>query len=469
MKTLFTFVAIMFLSVLTIAQEFSIVSDNVPNNESMYYFHGRKVARTSNGLLMVIFTSPKGQGGQINFSIYDNDFQTWSPPGNVSSADYQATLPAIAADELGYLHACWQEKSTSSGNFVIMYSKFKGSGWTKPVKVSLYDEKSCEEASIEVDSDNNPWVVYNNDGAGVGNEYVYVVHSTDNGATWSTTADAISSTGSIGSSTTNGRCALAAGPDGKMVAVWHDGQPWNNSRREIFANQYDGTSWQGEVLISDTTSVDRSANWYPTVAVDKSANIYAIYHTNDNSSNDPPTRYVILQKKAWNEDWTASVSKKIHSETAGDLQSTSATCDEDGVIHFAFRKDIPEDTTGIDGIYYMYSKDGGETWSDQLRLGRTTYDAGYVSMANKVRKEYGVDIAFRESAAEFVNDDANTAIIYENIPYSFITAVDDESLVPTNFDLLANYPNPFNPSTMIEYKVSQAGNVSLTIYNLLGK
>ena len=469
MKTLLLFSIISILTITTFAQQSFVVSDNVPNTESMYYFHGRKVARTPNGLLMVVWTTPLGQGGRINYSIYDKDFQIWSPPATIASTAYQAKLPAIAADELGNIHACWQEKPTSSGIFVIMYSKFNGISWTTPVKVSLYDTKACDEASIEVDSNNNPWIVYNNDGAGVGSEYVYVVKSIDNGAIWSSTADKLSSSGSIGSSTTNGRCTLAAGPNGKMVAIWHDGQPWDNNRREIFVNQYDGTSWQGEVMISDTTTVDRGASWYPTIAIDKDANIYALYHTNDNPTNTTPTRFVIFQKKTWAQPWTASTSKILHSETAGDLQSTSAVCDEDGVIHFAFRKDLPVDTTGIDGIYYMFSKNQGDTWSQQIRLGRENHDGGYGCLANRVRKAYGIDIAFRESVTPLVNDEATQAIIYSNIPYSLITSVEEEFLTPTDYELLINYPNPFNPSTMIEYKIAEAGLVKLTIYDILGK
>lgn len=41
--------------------------------------------------------------------------------------------------------------------------------------------------------------------------------------------------------------------------------------------------------------------------------------------------------------------------------------------------------------------------------------------------------------------------------------------VPTKFELSPNYPNPFNPSTKIDYQLAASGEVSLTVLDLLGR
>ncbi len=61
-----------------------------------------------------------------------------------------------------------------------------------------------------------------------------------------------------------------------------------------------------------------------------------------------------------------------------------------------------------------------------------------------------------------------TGIYSYKTPPDFISDPPDK-IVPLLFSIDQNYPNPFNPSTAIGYRLSEASNVRLDIYNMLGQ
>ena len=70
-----------------------------------------------------------------------------------------------------------------------------------------------------------------------------------------------------------------------------------------------------------------------------------------------------------------------------------------------------------------------------------------------------------EFTGELIVAGYNGEKIEANFEDNYLTL--DDAL-PSTTSLSKNYPNPFNPSTTIEYSISKPGHVSLVVYDLNG-
>ena len=55
------------------------------------------------------------------------------------------------------------------------------------------------------------------------------------------------------------------------------------------------------------------------------------------------------------------------------------------------------------------------------------------------------------------------------IPIDYTVKVEKEEGLPKDYSLSQNYPNPFNPSTTIEFAIPKSDDVSLVVYDMLGR
>lgn len=85
--------------------------------------------------------------------------------------------------------------------------------------------------------------------------------------------------------------------------------------------------------------------------------------------------------------------------------------------------------------------------------------------------------SFVDSAkVEIVNpaNPSETYVVFSNSvgtwSYTFLsTGITGDGVSPTHFDLQQNFPNPFNPSTVIPFSIPRAGMVTLTVHNIVGQ
>ena len=69
----------------------------------------------------------------------------------------------------------------------------------------------------------------------------------------------------------------------------------------------------------------------------------------------------------------------------------------------------------------------------------------------------------------YPNDFRMRPVITSHVDAATLDVSDEESTSPLTFQLSQNYPNPFNPSTMFTYQIPEPSEVTIHIYDILGR
>ena len=116
---------------------------------------------------------------------------------------------------------------------------------------------------------------------------------------------------------------------------------------------------------------------------------------------------------------------------------------------------------------------GNYTMSDSI--GKEDYVQAYLQNAANGNSEEDPMLAAIDRGQNGLLDPrpATDGPAWENLAAYSVTSIKEKfvsaNALPKAYTLNQNYPNPFNPSTTIEYKVPYSGEVTLTIYNVLGQ
>jgi len=112
---------------------------------------------------------------------------------------------------------------------------------------------------------------------------------------------------------------------------------------------------------------------------------------------------------------------------------------------------------------WLWDGDGSDASNKFAKLNLNILDAG-----NHTFTIYGVDAANTNAFLDILLLTNDADYIPSDSDFS-VTNAENNFLRPEKFELLQNFPNPFNPTTLIKYAIAATSEVVIKVYDILGK
>jgi hypothetical protein len=355
-----------------------------------------------------------------------------------------------------------------------------GHNWSNGTYVSNNFTKDCDKEWATIDRDRDliylTWAQFDKHGSTNPNDSTVILlsKSTDFGESWDSPKIISNKKGNaMGGNESNHAPMPAVGPNGEVYVTWM------SPKGLMFDLSMDyGETW----LERDIRISNRKIYWlkfnipglqrapgFPVIDCDRSnssfrGNIYISWAEQLNGNNDSDVW--LVKSSDGGKTWSEQI--RVNNDPPGKHQFFSwMTIDQtNGFLYFVFYDRRNQLSTKTD-VYMAVSTDGGDTFYN-FKISASPFSPNSdVFLGDYI----GLSVHNNVIRPVWPRIDGNqlslwAAIIDPNQIPAIIST--DKDIIIRSFQITSVYPNPFNSSTQINFKLEKSGHTKLSIINLIG-
>lgn len=370
-----------------------------------------------------------------------------------------------------------------SPGIVAAYSSNNGVSWSSRVTINAGSEDKNFAAS-----DDFPSSAYYGRSYCVWSHFtsvppIAVSYTTNGGVSWSPMSIVNSPPGGHYSQGAD----VVVGPGGVVYISWAaptSGGGFTEDFAGFAKSTNGGVSWTVTENAYDMNGIRAGTfngwnfrvNGFPRIAVDKSGGprngwIYIVASEVNLAPAGSDADVVMHRSTDGGTSWSPGIRVNQDALNNGKVQFFPAIrVDEGGNVNICYYDNRNYPSVGDSCETYMsQSSNGGTTWTDVLvsdhrwrvkgEAGLGTYGGDYIGISSGNGKIWPF----------WFDDKTGTMQAWTCEVSQLPVGIISSSEIPESFELKQNFPNPFNPNTIIKYSVPEEGKITLEVFDINGQ